>query len=60
MTISRRTAMSISGATLAGLSLGVVRPESLPAAQAAGQQDWPDELVERLKKFAVGYIAETR
>ena len=47
MTISRRKAMSISGATLAGLSLGIVRPESLRAAQAAGQQDWPDELVER-------------
>ena len=44
MTISRRKAISISGATLAGLSLGVVKPESLGAA---GQQNWPDELVEQ-------------
>ena len=44
MTISRRKAISISGATLAGLSLGVVKPESL---RAAGQQDWPDELIEQ-------------
>ena len=46
MTITRRKALSISGSTLAGLSLGILRPESLQAAQASGQQDWPDELVE--------------
>jgi hypothetical protein len=47
MTISRRRALSISGSTLAGLSVGVLRPESLLGAQARGQEDWPDQLVER-------------
>ena len=47
MTISRRKALSISGSTLAGLSIGVLRPGSLLAIQAQGQEDWPDELVER-------------
>ena len=47
MTISRRKALSISGSTLAGLSFGVLRPERLLAAQARGQEDWPDQLVER-------------
>ena len=47
MTISRRQAIALSGSTLAGLSLGVVRPESLHAAAAQGQDDWPDRLVER-------------
>ena len=42
MTISRRQAIALSGSTLAGLSLGVVRPESLHAAAAQGQDDWPD------------------
>jgi len=46
MAISRRKVLSISGSTLAGLSLGVLKPGSLQAAQAA-QQGWPDELVER-------------
>ncbi len=47
MTISRRKALSISGSTLAGLSFGVLRPERLIGAQVPGQEDWPDELVER-------------
>ena len=47
MAITRRQALSISGSTLAGLSLGILRPESLQATLASGQQDWPDELVER-------------
>ena len=47
MTISRRKAISISGSTLAGLSLGVLRPAQAGAAQAGGQEDWPDRLVER-------------
>ncbi len=46
MAISRRKAIAISGSTLAGLSLGVVKPGAL-AAQAARQEDWPDRLVER-------------
>ena len=46
MTISRRKALSISGATLAGYSLGVVTPGAARAAQA-GQDAWPDALVER-------------
>ena len=46
MAISRRKAIAISGSTLAGLSLGVVKPEAL-AAQAAQQEDWPNQLVER-------------
>ena len=47
MTISRRKAISISGSTLAGLSLGVLRPAQAGATQAGGQEDWPDRLVER-------------
>jgi DMSO/TMAO reductase YedYZ molybdopterin-dependent catalytic subunit len=46
MSISRRKAIAVSGSTLAGLSLGVVKPEAL-AARAAQQEDWPDQLVER-------------
>ena len=46
MTLSRRKAISISGSTLAGLSLGVVRPGRPAVVQAQGQ-DWPDRLVER-------------
>ena len=46
MAISRRNAIAISGSTLAGLSLGVVKPEAL-AALAAQQEDWPNQLVER-------------
>lgn len=47
MTISRRKALSLSGATLAGLSLGVLRPANQHVAYAAEQDDWPGELVER-------------
>lgn len=44
--MTRRNAIVISGSTLAGLSLGVLRPEGVQA-QAAQQQAWPDQLVER-------------
>jgi DMSO/TMAO reductase YedYZ molybdopterin-dependent catalytic subunit len=49
MAISRRDAIcSISGATLASLSLDGLIPEALQAAQAPqGQEPWPDRLVER-------------
>jgi DMSO/TMAO reductase YedYZ molybdopterin-dependent catalytic subunit len=40
--------MSLSGATLAGLSLGVVKAPRLEAQAAqAAQEEWPDSLVER-------------
>ncbi len=51
MPISRRDAIcGISGATLAGLALGVLTPEELQAQVAQtppGQEPWPDRLVER-------------
>ena len=47
MTLSRRKALSLSGSTLAGLSLGVLRPEHAVALEAQAQDDWPDSLVER-------------
>ena len=47
MTISRRKALSLSAATLAGLSLDVLRPEGQHIADAAEQDDWPQQLVER-------------
>ncbi len=47
MTLSRRKAISLSGSTLAGLSLGVLRPPHSGVLQAQGQDDWPDALVER-------------
>ena len=47
MTLSRRKALSLSGSTLAGLSLGVLRPEHAAALEVQGQDDWPDSLVER-------------
>ena len=47
MTISRRKALSISGSTIAGLSLGMLHSSNRQTARAQGQQDWPDELVER-------------
>ena len=47
MTLSRRKALSMSGSTLAGLSLGVVRPGRPAVVQAQETQDWPDSLVER-------------
>ena len=40
-------AISLSGSTLAGLSLGVLRPQHAAALEAQGQDDWPDSLVER-------------
>ena len=50
MAISRRKAISVSGATLAGLSLGALKPEHLQALQGPGrggaQAEWPDQLVE--------------
>ena len=47
MTISRREAIRISGSTLAGLSLGMLKCENLEAqAAAAQQQPWPDSLTE--------------
>lgn len=47
MTLTRRKAISLSGSTLAGLSLGVVRPPRSGVLRAQGQDDWPDTLVER-------------
>src|SRR5579871_938928 len=47
MAISRREAIILSGSTLAGLSFGGVLPSERAEAQAAAQQPWPDELVER-------------
>jgi DMSO/TMAO reductase YedYZ molybdopterin-dependent catalytic subunit len=47
MTISRRAAISISGSTLAGLSLGVLTRENLYAQAPSQQAPWPDQLVER-------------
>ena len=49
MAISRRKALAISGSTLAGLSLGIVKPEAL-AGKARRQEDWPDQLVERPRR----------
>ena len=49
MAISRRKALAISGSTLAGLSLGIVKPEAL-AGKARIQEDWPDQLVERPRR----------
>ena len=41
MTISRREAIRISGSTLAGLSLGMLKCENLEAQAAAAQQQPP-------------------
>ena len=46
MPVSRRKVLSISGSTLAGLTLGSFRPPSVLATETELQQDWPDELVE--------------
>lgn len=46
MAVSRRTVLSVSGGTLAGLSLGLVRPQNLHAAAIQAPQDWPEALVE--------------
>ena len=47
MTISRRKALSMSGSTLAGLSLGMLNSKGFRTARAQVQGDWPDELVAR-------------
>jgi DMSO/TMAO reductase YedYZ molybdopterin-dependent catalytic subunit len=47
MTISRRDAICVSGSTLAGLSLGLVRPETLHAQEQKPAEAWPEQLVER-------------
>ena len=50
MAISRRKAIYISGSTLAGLSLGALRPEGLSGVERLRQEDWPDQLVERPRR----------
>jgi len=47
MAITRREVISMSGSTLAGLSLAAVTGESLVAQTPAPQEPWPDRLVER-------------
>src|SRR5438552_1304298 len=49
MAITRREAISISGSTLAGLSLGAVTGGDLlaQATPTPAQEPWPDQLVER-------------
>jgi DMSO/TMAO reductase YedYZ molybdopterin-dependent catalytic subunit len=54
MTISRRRAISISGATLAGMSLGLgvadaaqaLAPATPPAGASTAPTEWPDRLVD--------------
>jgi DMSO/TMAO reductase YedYZ molybdopterin-dependent catalytic subunit len=50
MAVSRRDALCLSGSTLAGLSLGVLTPETLRAQAAQSQEAWPDALVERPRR----------
>ena len=50
MDISRRDALCLSGSTLAGLSLGVLPPDSLHAQASQSQEPWPDSLVERPRR----------
>jgi len=50
MAISRRKAIYLSGSTLAGLSLGALRPEGLSTVGRLRQEDWPDQLVERPRR----------
>ena len=45
MALSRRDAIKVSGSAVAGLSMGVVNPESV-LGQTEAQQEWPDQLVE--------------
>ena len=47
MAISRREALSISGSTLAGLSLGGLLPATVSAQAQQAPEPWPDRLVER-------------
>jgi DMSO/TMAO reductase YedYZ molybdopterin-dependent catalytic subunit len=58
MAISRRQALSISGATLAGVTLGMTRLDGAqaPAAPPAAQEPWPDSLVEA--QMRPGFPAE--
>jgi DMSO/TMAO reductase YedYZ molybdopterin-dependent catalytic subunit len=44
MTISRRDAIAVSGAALAGLSVGGLSPSKLAAQWGAGDQEFPDHL----------------
>src|SRR5574339_659014 len=50
MAISRRDALCLSGATLAGWSFGVMPPASLQAQGGQPQESWPDSLVERPRR----------
>ena len=45
MKLSRREAIRVSGATVAGLSMGVANPEDV-VAKTKAIQEWPDHLVE--------------
>lgn len=59
MTISRRRAIQVSGATLAGMSLGMVSSEASQAAQnpaPGAAAEWPDRLVEA--PLRAGFPAE--
>ena len=47
MGISRRKAISMSGSTLAGLSVSGLLPADLQAQAPQAQETWPDRLVER-------------
>jgi DMSO/TMAO reductase YedYZ molybdopterin-dependent catalytic subunit len=47
MAVSRRDAIRISGATLAGLSIGAIGRDVAHAQAAQPQEPWPDSLVER-------------
>jgi len=50
MALSRRDALSLSGSTLAGLSLAVLTPKRLEAQTTQPQEAWPDSLVERPRR----------
>jgi hypothetical protein len=50
MAISRRKAIYLSGSTLAGLSMGVLKPGGLSAGTPLPQEDWPGQLVERPRR----------
>jgi DMSO/TMAO reductase YedYZ molybdopterin-dependent catalytic subunit len=50
MAISRRDALCLSTSTLAGLSLGVLAPDTLQAQGGQPQEPWPETLVERQRR----------
>jgi DMSO/TMAO reductase YedYZ molybdopterin-dependent catalytic subunit len=50
MAISRRDALCLSGATVAGWSFGVMPSGSLEAQGGQPQESWPDSLVERPRR----------